>query len=75
MGTSRWPKRYPFSSWGKKWSRTFLVGFLLVVLIVTALDSMFADFEYIRLIDKLIIVGYGLVWLLLFWLRPDFFRD
>lgn len=75
MGTHKWPKRYPFRSWGKKWSRTFLIGFLGVILLMTFLDWLLASFEYIRTLDRLIIVGYGLFWLLLYWLRPNLFKD
>ncbi len=66
---------YPFRSWSKRWSRTFLLGFLVVIVIMTAVDRQFADFEYVRAVDLLIIVVYGLFWLLLWWLRPSLFED
>jgi hypothetical protein len=75
MGNSKGPGRYPFRSWGNKFSRRFLIGFLGVILAMAIVDRFFADFEYIRTVDLLMIASYGLFWLLLFWLRPDFFRD
>ncbi len=56
-------------------SRTFLIGFLVLVLLMEALDWYFAGFQYIREVDRLLIAAYGLFWLLLYWFRPDFFRD
>ena len=40
---------------------------------MTFLDWLFADFEYIRIVDRMIVVGYGISWLLLYWFRRDFF--
>jgi hypothetical protein len=68
-------KWFPFASWRKRWSRTFSIGFLVVILAMTVLDWLFVDFEYIRAVDQLIIVAYGVVWLLLYRFRPDFFED
>lgn len=70
----RW-NRYPFSSLEKWWSRTFLLGFLVLIAIMTLVDSLFADFEYIRLVDMAIINAYGFFWMILYWLRPDLFED
>ena len=51
---------YLFSSWRKRWSRIFLIGFLGVIVTMTLLDQLFVEFEYIRMVDLLIIVGYDL---------------
>lgn len=75
MANPKWFERYPFASWGRKWSRAFLIGFLGIIVIITLLDSKFADFEYIRLVDHLLIAAYGAVWLFVYWRRPDLFKD
>ncbi len=62
-------------AWDKKWARIFLIGFLGIILIVTAIDTLFAEFENIRAVDLLIFSAYFVFWLLLFWARPDFFRN
>ncbi len=67
--------RYPFSFMGKRWSRTFFLGFVGLILIMILVDRLLADFEYIRVVDVLIIGAYGLFWTLLYWFRPDFFED
>jgi hypothetical protein len=41
---------------------------------MTLLDWLFGDFEYIRLLDRLVIASFILFWLLLYWLRRDFFE-
>lgn len=66
---------YPFGFLAKKWSRRFIGGFLALVLLMTAIDRLFADFEYIRLVDLLLITTYGVVWSLLYWMKPDLFKD
>ena len=75
MGNGKGPGRYPFRSWGNKYSRMFLIGFLGVIVAMAVVDRFFADFEYIRAVDLLMIAGYGLFWLLLSWFRPGLFKD
>jgi hypothetical protein len=60
--------------WNFRWSRTFVIGFIILVFLMTALDQLLADFEYMRMVDFWIIALYGLFWIFLYWLRPDFFR-
>jgi len=67
--------RYPFSFLARSWSRAFFVGFLVLILIMTVVDRLFADYEYIRVVEFLLIGAYGLFWSFLYWVRPDFFRD
>jgi len=66
---------YPFGFLAKKWSRRFIGGFLALVLMMTVIDRLFADFEYIRLVDLVLITAYGVVWSFLYWMRPDLFED
>lgn len=73
MGADMWSKRWPFRFLGKRWSRTFLITFLGVILIVTLLDWLLEDFRYIRVLDRLVIAGFILFWLLLYWFRREFF--
>ena len=61
-------------AWDKKWARIFLIGFLGIIFLVTAVDILFAEFEAIRTVDLLLFGGYVVFWLLLYWTRPDFFR-
>jgi hypothetical protein len=75
MGNSKEPRRYPFRSWENKSRRMFLIGFLGVIVAMGVVDRLFADFEYIRAVDSLMIASYGIFWLLLSWFRPDLFRD
>jgi len=45
-----------------------------MLLLITFLDWLFADFGYIRIVDRVIIASFGLAWLLFYWFRRDFFE-
>jgi hypothetical protein len=61
--------------WNYRWSQAFFLGFLVVILLLIAVDQFFADFEYIRVVDSWVVAVYGLFWLLLYRARPNLFRD
>ena len=74
MGTYKIFTRWPLRFLGRRWSRLFLLGLLLVLLIVTSLDWLFPDFEHMRTIDRVIVPAYAFLWLVLYWFRRDFFQ-
>ena len=73
MPSPKWP--WPFRIFKNKWIRLFTLGFVAVIVVLGIVDSLFADFEYIRAIDRLVVAVYFLFWLILYWLRPDIFRE
>ena len=64
---------YPSALWRRKGPRWFLLGYLGVIILLTILDRLLADFEYVRRLDLLVIVVYGLVWLIAYKLKPRIF--
>jgi hypothetical protein len=65
---------YPSALWRRKGPRWFLLGYLGVIVLMTIVDRVFADFEYVKQLDMLIIVLYGLAWLVAYKLNPDIFK-
>ncbi len=64
---------YPSALWRRKGPRWFLLGFLGVIIFLTILDRVLADFEYVRQLDILMIVLYGLAWFIVYKVRPGIF--
>jgi hypothetical protein len=65
--------RYPFALWRRKGPRWFLLGYLGVIILLAFLDRVLADFEYLRQLDILVIVLYGLAWFIAYKLKPGIF--
>jgi len=66
-------ERYPSAFWRHKGPRWFLLGYLGVIILLAILDRVLADFEYVRQLDILVIVLYGLAWFIAYKLKPGIF--
>ena len=66
--------RWPFRFLGRRWSLTFFLTFLGTILLMSLVDWLLQDFAYVRWVDRLMVGGFGVVWLLLYWWRRDFFQ-
>jgi hypothetical protein len=54
----------------------FILSALIMSGTLTALDaSLFHGLSYRRLIDSLVITVFGLVWVLLYFVKPEWFRE
>jgi len=53
---------------------TFFLTFLGTILLMSLVDWLLQDFAYVRWVDRLMVGGFGVVWLLLYWWRRDFFQ-
>jgi hypothetical protein len=65
--------RYPSALWRRRSPRWFLLGYVGVSILLAILDRVLADFEYVRQLDILVIVLYGLAWLIAYKLKPGIF--
>ena len=65
---------YPFRSLGMRWSRLFLGGLLVLIVVMSVLDAVLHDWEYVRVLDYVLILIYGGIWMVAYWVRPDLFR-
>lgn len=66
-------ERYPSALWRRKGPRWFLLGYLGVIILMTILDRLLAHFVYVRQLDILVIILYGLAWFIAYKLRPGIF--
>jgi len=67
-------ERYPSALWRRKGPRWFLLGYLGVIILLAILDRLLADFEYVRQLDILALVLYGLAWFIAYKLKPGIFE-
>lgn len=74
MNVPKHRERYPSALWRRKGPRWFLLGYLGVLLLLSILDGVLAGFAYLRPFEILIVILYGLTWLVVYKVRPELFK-
>jgi hypothetical protein len=59
----------------KRWSRAFFLSAVLTLGTLTYLDSFFSDKWSMRVFDSGVISLFGVIWLLLYYLKPEWFKN
>jgi hypothetical protein len=68
----------PFKFWGKRFGRIFFISTMIILASMTFLDETVLKHEshtFRTGIDSLILTVFGLGWIILFYLKPDLFKD
>ncbi len=69
-------KRRPIRAFGKKWSRTFILSALAMLLILTILDStVFQGMKQRQYVDQAVIVVFFIGWIIAYYIKPEWFKD
>ncbi len=66
---------YPSALWRRKGPRWFLLGYLGLIVVLAVLDHILADVSYLRLIEILSILSYGIIWLIIYKASPHLFEQ